>query len=129
MNLSSVSRYNINNRTGEPVSKSNQQNNLNTFSQSFSLELTAYTNSGWLFAANLDYTYTNNHAAAYNASVPCCVSGNCQTLFKKKNGELRLSVFDLLNQNVSVSKNSNLKPRNLCKDQRDYPLRHADFYI
>ena len=104
MNLSSVSKYNINNRTGEPVTKSNQQNNLNVFSQSFSLELTAYTNSGWLFAANLDYTYTNNHAAAYNASVPLLSPAIAKQLFKKKNGELRLSVFDLLNQNVSVSK-------------------------
>ncbi len=104
MNLSTVSKYNINNRTGEPVSKSNQQNNLNVFSQSVSMELTAYTNSGWLFAANLDYTYTNNHAAAYNASVPLLSPAIAKQLFKKKNGELRLSVFDLLNQNVSVSK-------------------------
>jgi hypothetical protein len=104
MNLSSVSKYNINNRTGEPLNKLNQQNNLNVFSQSFSLELTAYTNSGWLFAANLDYTYTNNHSAAYNASVPLLSPAIAKQLFKKKNGELRLSVFDLLNQNVSVSK-------------------------
>jgi hypothetical protein len=104
MNLSSVSKYNINNRTGEPVNKLDQQSNLNVFSQSFSLELTAYTNSGWLFAANLDYTYTNNHSAAYNASVPLLSPAIAKQLFKKKNGELRLSVFDLLNQNVSVSK-------------------------
>jgi hypothetical protein len=104
MNLSSVSKYNINRRTGEPITKSDQQNNLNVFSQSFSLELTVYTNNGWLFAANLDYTYTNNHAAAYNASVPLLSPAIAKQLFKKKNGELRLSVFDILNQNVSVSK-------------------------
>jgi hypothetical protein len=104
MNLSSVSKYNINNRNGEPAGKSNQQNNLNVFSQSFSMELTAYTNSGWLFAANLDYTYTNNHSAAYNASVPLLSPAIAKQLFKKKNGEIRLSIFDLLNQNVSVSK-------------------------
>jgi hypothetical protein len=104
MNLSSVSKYNINNRNGETASKSNQQNNLNVFSQSFSMELTAYTNSGWLFAANLDYTYTNNHSAAYNASVPLLSPAIAKQLFKKKNGEIRLSIFDLLNQNVSVSK-------------------------
>jgi hypothetical protein len=104
MNLSAVSKYNINNRTGELPSKSNQQNNLNVFSQSFSMELTAYTNNGWLFSADLDYTYTNNHSAAYNASVPLLSPAIAKQLFKKKNGEIRLTVFDLLNQNVSVSK-------------------------
>jgi Outer membrane protein beta-barrel family/Carboxypeptidase regulatory-like domain len=104
MNLSSTSKYNINRRTGAPVQKSNAQSNLNAFSQAFSIELTAYTNSGWLFAANLDYTYTNNNAAAYNASVPLLSPSIAKQVFKKKNGEIRLNVFDLLNQNVAVSK-------------------------
>jgi hypothetical protein len=104
MNLSSTSKYNINRRMGAPVQKSNTRNNLNAFSQAFSIELTAYTNNGWLFAANLDYTYTNNNAAAYNASVPLLSPAIAKQVFKKKNGEIRLSVFDLLNQNVSVSK-------------------------
>jgi hypothetical protein len=89
---------------GAPVQKSNTQNNLNAFSQAFSIELTAYSNNGWLFAANLDYTYTNNNAAAYNASVPLLSPSIAKQVFKKKNGEIRLSVFDLLNQNVAVSK-------------------------
>jgi hypothetical protein len=52
----------------------------------------------------LDYTYTNNQTAAYNASVPLLNPSIAKQLFKKKNGELRLSVFDLLNQNTSVNK-------------------------
>ena len=105
MNFSSTSRYNINYRSAIPgQTKNPQNNNLNAFSQVFSVELTAYTNSGWLVAATLDYTYTNNHAAAYNASVPLLNPSIAKQLFKKKNGELRLSVFDLLNQNTSVSK-------------------------
>jgi hypothetical protein len=103
MNFSTASKYTINNRTGE-VAKSNTPNNLNAFSQSFSAELTAYTNSGWLIATTFDYTYTNNHAVAYNASVPLLNPSIAKQLFKKKNGELRLSVFDLLNANVSVTK-------------------------
>jgi len=105
MNFSSVSKYNINYRSAIPGQfKSPQNNNLNAFSQAFSFELTAYTNSGWLIAATLDYTYTNNQAAAYNASVPLLNPSIAKQLFKKKNGELRLSVFDLLNQNTSVNK-------------------------
>ena len=104
MNFSSTSKYNINYRSAIPGQYKNPQNNLNAFSQAFSVELTAYTNNGWLVAATLDYTYTNNHATAYNASVPLLNPSIAKQLFKKKNGELRLSVFDLLNQNTSVSK-------------------------
>jgi hypothetical protein len=104
MNFSSSSKYNINYRSAIPGQYKTPQTNLNAFSQAFSVELTAYTNNGWLIAATLDYTYTNNHAAAYNASVPLLNPSIAKQLFKKKNGELRLSVFDLLNQNTSVSK-------------------------
>jgi len=104
MNFSSVSKYSINNRSNIPGQYKSAQNNLNAFSQAFSVELTAYTNSGWLVAATMDYTYTNNQAAAYNASVPLLNPSIAKQFFKKKNGELRLSVFDLLNQNTSVSK-------------------------
>jgi hypothetical protein len=104
MNFSSASKYNINRRSGAPGQSSTTQNNLNAFSETFSAELTAYTNSGWLIAANFDYTYTNNNSAAYNASVPLLSPSIAKQLFKKKNGEIRLSVFDLLNENTSVSK-------------------------
>ena len=104
MNLSSKTQYSINQRSGEPSSSSKSQSNLNAFSEVVSAEITAYTNNGWLVAADLDYTYTNNNSAAYNASVPLLSPSIAKELFKKKNGELRLSVFDLLNQNVAVSK-------------------------
>jgi hypothetical protein len=104
MNFSTVSKYSINRRSGAPSQNSNTQNNLNAFSQSFSAELTAYTNNGWLIAATFDYTYTNNNAAAYNASVPLLSPSIAKQVFKKKNGEIRLSVFDLLNENTSVNK-------------------------
>jgi hypothetical protein len=105
MNFSSTSKYSINQRTGGQGSSSKLQgSDLNAFSQAFSAEITAYTNSGWLIATTFDYTYTNNNAAAYNASVPLLSPSIAKQLFKKKNGELRLSIFDLLNQNTSVSK-------------------------
>lgn len=111
MNLSSKSQYSINQRSGAPSDPKTSQGSLNAFSEVISAEVTAYTNNGWLIAADLDYTYTNNNSAAYNASVPLLNPSIAKELFKKKNGELRLSVFDLLNQNVTVSKSvsSNLE--------------------
>jgi len=100
MNFSSASTYNIANnslRTSQ---------NLNYFTQKFSAEFTAYTNSGWLIAATFDYTYTNTHIQGYNASVPLLSPSIAKSLFKKKNGEIRLSTFDLLNANTYVNKST-----------------------
>ncbi len=99
MNFSSTSTFNI---------AKNGKQNLNYFSQILSAEFTAYTNKGWIIAANFDYTYTNNRTPGYNASVPLLSPSIAKQLFKKKNGELRLSVFDLLNQNTTVSKTVSL---------------------
>lgn len=100
MNFSSASTYNIANNSLH----TNQ--NLNYFTQKFSAELTAYSNSGWLIAATFDYTYTNTHIQGYNASVPLLSPSIAKSLFKKKNGEIRLSTFDLLNANTYVNKST-----------------------
>jgi hypothetical protein len=99
MNFSSTSTYNI---------AENGKQNLNYFSQILSAEFTAYSNKGWIIATNFDYTYTNNRTPGYNASVPLLSPSIAKQLFKKKNGELRFSVFDLLNQNTTVSKTVSL---------------------
>ncbi|HEY4061794.1 MAG TPA: outer membrane beta-barrel protein [Puia sp.] len=107
MNFSSASAYVINKRTNPSTSTTKSasgQTNLNTFTQTFSAEITAYTNNGWLLATTLDYTYTNNQSPGYNASVPLLTPSIAKTMFKKKNGELRLTVFDLLDVNKAVSK-------------------------
>ena len=98
MNFSSSSTYNIARNT------LNSKQSLDYFSQKFSAEITAYTNKGWLIATNFDYTYSNNHTPGYNASVPLLSPSIAKSLFKKKNGEIRLSIFDLLNSNTNVSK-------------------------
>lgn len=98
MNFSSTSTYNIARYSLRP------KQNLNYYTQVLSAEITAYTNNGWLIATTFDYTYSGNRAAGYNASVPLLNPSIAKQLFKKKNGELRLSVFDLLNQNTAVSR-------------------------
>lgn len=102
MNLSAASNYNIARNSLHP------QQNLNYFSQVINAEITAYTNSGWLIATNFTYTYTDNQIPGYNASIPLISPSIAKELFKKKNGEIRLSVFDLLNENTSVSKTVSL---------------------
>jgi uncharacterized membrane protein YgcG len=113
MNFSSVSTYNI----ARNSLHSNQ--NLDYFAEVFDGELTAYTNSGWLIATTFTYTFHNNHTPGFNESVPLLSPSIAKELFKKKNGELRLSVFDLLNQNTSVSKTVSL---NQVSDSRTTTL-------
>ena len=116
MNFSSATGYTINKnpgvtrgtnstdsaKNGQPAASSS--NNLNYFTETLSAEFTAYTNSGWLIAASFDYTYTYTNSTTYQASVPLFTPSIAKQLFKKKNGELRLTVFDVLNKNTSVSK-------------------------
>lgn len=102
MNFSSASTYNIARNTLHP----NQ--NLDYFSEVLNAEITAYTNKGWLIATTFTYTYSDTRTPGYNASVPLLSPSIAKELFKKKNGELRLSVFDLLKQNTAVSKSVSL---------------------
>ena len=92
MNFSAGTTYNIARNSLQP------RQNLNYFTTTFSTEITAYTNSGWLIATTFDYTYSGNRPPGYNASIPLLTPSIAKQLFKKKNGELRLSIFDLLNQ-------------------------------
>ncbi|MBS1934795.1 MAG: outer membrane beta-barrel protein, partial [Bacteroidetes bacterium] len=98
MNFSYAINYNIARNSLHP------QQNLDYFSHKFSAEITAYTNSGWLIATTFDYTYTDTRVAGYTASVPLLSPSIAKSIFKKKNGEIRLTAFDLLNANTYVSK-------------------------
>ena len=80
------------------------QQDFDYFSEVLTAEITAYTNSGWLIATDFTYTYTDNQTPGYNASVPLLSPSIAKLLFKKKNGEIRLSTFDLLKANTAVSK-------------------------
>lgn len=113
MNFSSTTGYTINKtpgvgrpaadttKTGTTTASTN--NSLNTFNETLSAEFTAYTNSGWLIAATFDYTYTYTSSKTYTAHIPIFTPSIAKQLFRKKNGEIRLTVFDVLNKNTSVS--------------------------
>ena len=98
MNFSYAATYNIVRNSFNP------SQNLDYFTQKFSAEITAYTNSGWLIATTFDYINTNTHVAGYNSSVPLLSPSIAKSIFKKKNGEIRLTTFDLLNANTYVNK-------------------------
>ena len=113
MNLSSAANYTIARNSLRPKS------DFDYFSEVVNAEFTAYTNSGWLAAADFTYTYTDNHTPGYNASIPLLSPSIARQLFAKKQGELRLTCFDILNQNTMVSKSVSL---NQVSDSRTTTL-------
>ena len=113
MNLSSALNYNIARNSIRPSS------DFDYWSEVVNAEFTAYTNSGWLVASTFTYTYSDNHTPGYNASIPLWSPSIAKSLFRKKNGEIRLTVFDVLNKNTAVSRSVSL---NQVSDSRTTTL-------
>lgn len=100
MNFSSTSTYNIARYSIQP------DQNANYFSQALNVEATAYTNNGWLIASDFDFTAYTGRADGYNTVVPLWNASVAKQFLKNKAAEIRFSVFDLLNQNVSITRNT-----------------------
>ena len=130
MNLSAKSSYTIPTHTGFQGGNSKNQtsSNLNYFSEVVSTEFTAYTNSGWLIAANFDYTYTYTHSRATMSARPFLTPSIAKQIFKKKNAEIRLTIFDLLNQNTLVTKSVGTNTA-FTRNNVLIPVCDADVYL
>jgi hypothetical protein len=98
MNLSAGTNYVIARNTLNPTLNSNY------FVHTVVADFTIYTKTGWILSSDFTYTYSGNRPAGFNASVPLVSPSIAKQFLKNKAGELRLSVFDLLNQNVAVSR-------------------------
>ena len=82
------------------------QNNRNYYTTSFSLEPTYTFAGGWILGSTFNYSYNSGLAAGYNASLPLWNASFAKQLFSKQQGEIKIGVYDLLNQNISVSRNA-----------------------
>ncbi|HJU45861.1 MAG TPA: outer membrane beta-barrel family protein [Chitinophagaceae bacterium] len=98
VNFTSGSTYNI----AKYSVQSTQSGNY--FMQSLGTEFTYYTANGWIVSTDFDYKYYGR-GAGFNTSVPLLNASVAKQLFKNKAGEIRLSIYDLLNQNVSITRN------------------------
>jgi hypothetical protein len=73
-----------------------------------------------LLATNFDYLINTGRAEGFNQSIPLWNASLSKLMFKKKNGELKFSVNDLLNQNESITRNAG---DNFLQDTRSMVLR------
>ncbi len=84
-----------------------KQNNRNYYTTSFMIEPSYIFNGGWILGSVFNYSYNSGLAAGYNSNLPLWNASFAKQLFSKQQGEIKIGVYDLLNQNVSVSRNAN----------------------
>lgn len=75
------------------------------FTQTVTAEPTYYTKSGWVISSDFSYIKNTGRAEGFNTSIPLWSASIAKQLFKKKEGEIKFYIFDLLNQNVSITRN------------------------
>ena len=83
----------------------NQQLSNKYFSHNYSLDIT-YTILKLVNLSNdFDYYINSGRTDGFNQSIPMWNVSASKYLFKKKNGEVRFSVYDIMNQNKSITRN------------------------
>ena len=81
------------------------ENNRNYHTESFTIEPTYTFPGDWVLGSTFNYSYNSGLASGYSPKPLLWNASLAKELFNKKQGEIKLGVYDLLNQNVSVSRN------------------------
>lgn len=90
------------------------------FSQTYSADIAYTSKKGIILSTDIDYYVNSGRTNGYNQSIPLWNASVSKQLFKKKNGELKFSVNDILNQNQSITRNSG---DNYIEDVRSMVLK------
>ena len=96
------------------------KNNNAYYTQSYSTDINYYITKSLIISTDFDYIRYSGQSAGYNSSVPLWNANIAKQLFKKKNGELKFSVNDILNQNQSITRTQS---ENYYSDSRTVVLK------
>lgn len=80
------------------------RNNTDYFTQSYSTDINYYITKTLVLSTDFDYIRYSGQSTGFNRSIPLWNANIAKQFFKKKNGELKFSVNDLLNQNQSITR-------------------------
>jgi hypothetical protein len=80
------------------------QAGLDYFTQTYSGDVTYTFPKSFILSTNFNYLINTGLGEGYNQSIPLWNASFSKQLFKKKNGELKFSVNDILNQNQSIAR-------------------------
>jgi hypothetical protein len=98
----------------------NQQLNEAYFTQTYSGDMTYTFKWDFILSTDFDYYINTGRAEGYNQSIPLWNASLSKQLFKKKNGEIKVSINDILNQNQSITRSTG---DNYIQDTRSVVLR------
>ncbi len=82
-----------------------QNQNYSYYTHNYSADVTYTFPKGIILSTDLDYTANTGRSDGFNQDFFMWNSSLAKQLFKNKRGELRLSVFDILDQNESITRN------------------------
>jgi uncharacterized membrane protein YgcG len=89
------------------VNYSDNREDLNYYTQTYSGDITLTLPKNFLLSTNFDYMINTGRGEDFNQSIPLWSASFTRQLFKKKNGEIKISVNDILNQNQSITRTVN----------------------
>ncbi|MBK9466017.1 MAG: TonB-dependent receptor family protein [Chitinophagaceae bacterium] len=103
------------------VSYSNpQQEDIDYYTQTYSGDVSYTFAKTFIVSTNFNYLINTGLGEGFNQSIPLWNASFSKQLFKKKNGELKFSVNDILNQNQSIVRSTS---DNYFQDTRSIVLK------
>ena len=105
------------NRT-EYSQQTSQDNNY--FSQEYSTSVDYQLPKNFFLSTDFTYTINTQRAEGFNTNIPLWNASFSRQFLKYNRGEIKLSVYDLLNKNVNVSRNTG---QNSIEDREVNTLR------
>ncbi len=81
-----------------------QQEDVDYFTQTYSGDVSYTFPKNFILGTNFNYLINTGLGEGYNQNIPLWNASFSKLLFKKKNGELKFSVNDIMNQNQSIAR-------------------------
>jgi len=78
----------------------------NYLSSALSSDISYTLPKNFIISTDFDYYINSGRSEGFNQSIPLWNASLSKQLFKKKNGELKFSINDILNQNQSITRNN-----------------------
>jgi len=94
--------------------------NTNYFTQTYSADFSYNFPKNFILSTDFDYYRNTGRGDGFNLNIPLWNASLKKQVFKKKNGEIRFSVNDILNQNQSVTRTAS---ENYIQDTRSMVLQ------
>jgi hypothetical protein len=102
VNLSLNASLAYNNVKSTATTSTSQDNEY--YTQTYSADVSYTFLKSVILSTDFDYYINTGRADGFNQSIPLWNSSLALQVFKKKNGEIKFSVYDLLNQNQSITR-------------------------